>query len=186
MLAGEATITSLSCPWTTDSTRAVRLLREAAILPGLPVLGTVDKSYPYLWASVPHHPFTVWSCLPQRPVSPTWNLYISPLRMLLSTVPPKIYMASEITAAAWKSLPLGSWRENGSFSREGGARAPGCEQGHSNTDPEGGAREHPPRYYHRYKTWVLCAEDGWLRLLEPPAWATQVLSLPSCTSLLGS
>lgn len=38
----------------------------------------------------------------------TWNLYISPLRMLLSTVPPKMYMASEMTAAAWKSLPLGS------------------------------------------------------------------------------
>lgn len=31
---------------------------------------------------------------------PTWNLYISPLRMLLSTVPPKMYMASEMTAAA--------------------------------------------------------------------------------------
>lgn len=46
-------------------------------------------------------------------MSPTWNLYISPLRMLLSTVPPKIYMASEITAAAWKSLPLGSWVERG-------------------------------------------------------------------------
>lgn len=48
-----------------------------------------------------------------RPMSPTWNLYISPLRMLLSTVPPKMYMASEITAAAWKSLPLGSWVERG-------------------------------------------------------------------------
>lgn len=33
--------------------------------------------------------------------------------MLLSTVPPKMYMASEITAAAWKSLPLGSWAEGG-------------------------------------------------------------------------
>lgn len=39
----------------------------------------------------------------------TWNLYISPLLMLLSTVPPNMYMASEITAAAWKSLPLGNW-----------------------------------------------------------------------------
>lgn len=29
--------------------------------------------------------------------------------MLLSTVPPKMYIASEITAAAWKSLPLGNW-----------------------------------------------------------------------------
>lgn len=47
--------------------------------------------------------------MPQGPGGPTWNLYISPLRMLLSTVPPKMYMASEITAAAWKSLPLGSW-----------------------------------------------------------------------------
>lgn len=37
----------------------------------------------------------------------TWNLYISPLRTLLSTVPPKLYMASWITAAAWNSLPLG-------------------------------------------------------------------------------
>lgn len=37
----------------------------------------------------------------------TWNLYISPLRTLLSTVPPKMYMASWITAAAWKSRPLG-------------------------------------------------------------------------------
>lgn len=46
-------------------------------------------------------------------MSPTWNRYISPLRMLLSTVPPKMYMASEMTAAAWKSLPLGSWAEEG-------------------------------------------------------------------------
>lgn len=54
---------------------------------------------------------------------PTWNLYISPLRMLLSTVPPKMYMASEMTAAAWKSLPLGSWVERGQVSRVGQGRA---------------------------------------------------------------
>lgn len=53
-------------------------------------------------------------------VSRTWNLYISPLRMLLSTVPPKMYIASEITAAAWKSLPLGSWVWAGP-SQQGGA-----------------------------------------------------------------
>lgn len=41
----------------------------------------------------------------------TWNLYISPLRTLLSTVPPKMYMASWITAAAWNSLPLGIWEK---------------------------------------------------------------------------
>lgn len=49
----------------------------------------------------------------------TWNLYISPLLMLLSTVPPKMYIASEITAAAWKSLPLGSWgKKTGSKQKE--------------------------------------------------------------------
>lgn len=40
----------------------------------------------------------------------TWNLYISPLRTLLSTVPPKMYMASWMTAAAWKRRPLGIWK----------------------------------------------------------------------------
>lgn len=58
----------------------------------------------------------------RRPVSLTWNLYISPLRMLLSTVPPKMYMASEITAAAWKSLPLGSWLDRGQVSKVGKGR----------------------------------------------------------------
>lgn len=58
----------------------------------------------------PIHPGQPPCC---QPTSPTWNRYISPLRMLLSTVPPKMYMASEITAAAWKSLPLGSWVERG-------------------------------------------------------------------------
>lgn len=53
----------------------------------------------------------------------TWNLYISPLLMLLSTVPPKMYMASEITAAAWKSLPLGNWgKKTGNKQKERGRK----------------------------------------------------------------
>lgn len=60
--------------------------------PQFPITGD-PSTQPFLQAHRPH----------------TWNLYISPLRMLLSTVPPKMYMASEMTAAAWKSLPLGSW-----------------------------------------------------------------------------
>jgi len=38
--------------------------------------------------------------------------------MLLSTVPPKMYIASEITAAAWKSRPLGNWGKKGTKGRE--------------------------------------------------------------------
>ena len=45
----------------------------------------------------------------KKPYDPTWNLYISPLRTLLSTVPPNTNIASPTTAAAWKSLPEGTW-----------------------------------------------------------------------------
>lgn len=48
--------------------------------------------------------------------------------MLLSTVPPKMYMASEITAAAWKSLPLGSWAEGGD-AHSSEPQPPLCERG---------------------------------------------------------
>lgn len=38
-----------------------------------------------------------------------WKRYISAERMLLSTVPPKMNIASPITAAAWKSRPGGTY-----------------------------------------------------------------------------
>lgn len=37
----------------------------------------------------------------------TWKRNMSPLRTLLSTVPPKMYMASLMTAAAWNTRPEG-------------------------------------------------------------------------------
>lgn len=69
----------------------------------------LDKLCPPTWPQflITGDPSTQPALQAHRPH--TWNLYISPLRMLLSTVPPKMYMASEMTAAAWKSLPLGSW-----------------------------------------------------------------------------
>lgn len=39
---------------------------------------------------------------------PTWNLYSSLLRMLLSIVPPNIYISLLITSASWKRRPDGT------------------------------------------------------------------------------
>lgn len=128
-----------SCLGLVLPTPAAKLLRKAANLPGtvstldthgqalspptgsqFPSSGPIHHDWPHCRVSPRGSrllPRNLYRNLP------TWNLYISPLRMLLSTVPPKMYMASEMTAAAWKSLPLGSWVERGQVSRVGQGRA---------------------------------------------------------------
>lgn len=46
----------------------------------------------------------------------TWKRQISLLRMLLSMVPPNMYIASFTTAAAWNSRPVGTFRNKSRLS----------------------------------------------------------------------